>query len=381
MNNPIVSSEMLTEGALNKVCDYIADEILNSYLEKDENSKIVIDIIINNDTLLVIGEISSKTKINIESEIKKQLLKIKFNNYVKNLKVISNIKYDDGNNDQLIFHMEQGIIFGYACDETPELMPASVIYSHQLAKQLYDYIIENNSKFINTCGKVQVNVQYKNNKLSRINSIIIYANYLNEKLDNCERKNLIEKTVKTVITEKLIDNNTKIKIHNYDYYSLSEKNSTIGVSGRNNFSDLYGAHSRYVFCPLSGRGPNKIERSATLMARFIAKNIVATGLIDKVEIGLNYELGTLEPSSIMVNSYGKQFDSGLIDTTDVIYMIKKLFPLNIVEIIKLFDLNNFRYSQISRYGYFGNSNFPWEKLDYVKKIKEYFTKEKGMIFL
>lgn len=117
------------------------------------------------------------------------------------------------------------------------------------------------------------------------------------------------------------------------------------------------------------------------MARFIAKNIVATGLIDKVEIGLNYELGTLEPSSIMVNSYGKQFDSGLIDTTDVIYMIKKLFPLNIVEIIKLFDLNNFRYSQISRYGYFGNSNFPWEKLDYVKKIKEYFTKEKGMIFL
>ena len=221
-------------------------------------------------------------------------------------------------------------------------------------------------------------VEYKNNRLSRINSIYVYLNYLSKEVNSEEINNIIENIIYSVINRKLVDNNTKISIksisNKYELYAY-------GISGRENFNDLYGGYSRYVSSSLCGRSPNYTEITATLMARFIAKNIVAAGLIDKVEIGLNYESGMLEPNSIIVNSYGQQFDSGLINSNDIIIMIKKVFPLKILEIINFFELRKLDYFEVSKYGYFTNEDFPWEKINYAKIIKEYFTKEKGMIFL
>lgn len=378
MNSYIMTSEALTEGNLNKVCDLIANVIMYNYLAKDETSKVTVDVIINDKYLIVLGTIISKAYIDIRSIIKRELLKTSYGINIKDLEIILNIEYNKIDDENVALNIEQGLVFGYACNETNELMPLSIIYAQKLAKKLFNYVIENKTKFINNDGKVQVNVEYKNDRLSRIDSIYVYLNYLNEELNSGEINNIIENIIYTVINRKCVDNNTKILIK-----SINNKNELYiyGISGRKNYNDLYGGYSRYISCPLYGRTPNNIEIPAALMARFISKNIVATGLIDKVEIGLNYDLGILEPRSILVNSYGKQFDSGLINANDIIIMIKKVFPLNIYEIINFFKLLKCDYLENLKYGYFSNTDLPWEKINYAKRIKEYFIKEKGMIFL
>ena len=380
MNSLIMSSEAVTEGNLNKICDLIADLILNSYLEKDENSIVLVDVIINDKFLFVIGSIYSKVTIDVKNIIKEHENLIINNQKINELEIILNIDYYENNNEIIFHNFEQGLIFGYACNETLEFMPYSVIYSQRLARMLFNYMIKNKNKFANYDGKVQINVEYKNNKLYRIDSIIIYINYLKNKLNEIE-KNMIIENIKKIMNEKLIDINTRIMINSTTQNIIYNECISTGISGRNNFNNLYGGYSRYVSCSLCGRNPIKIEKSATYMSRFIAKNLVATGLINKVEIGLNYEFGSLEPNSIIVNSYGQKFDSGMITSDDIIIMIKKIFPLNIKEIIKLFDLNNVKYLKNTNYGYFENENSPWDQLNYVKKIKSYFTKEKGIIFL
>lgn len=372
------TSESITEGHPDKVCDKIADTILDELLKGDKNARVACEVCATTGLVLVMGEISADTYVDIQGIVRKTVKEIGYDRGkigfdAENLAVLVSI--DEQSSDIAMGVKEgegagdQGLMFGFASNENPEYMPTPIVLAHKLTKRLAEVRRAGLVDYLRPDGKSQVTVEYVDGRVNRVDSVVISTQH-NETVSREELTNFItEKVIKYVIPKNLIDENTKIFINPTGRFVIGGPKGDSGLTGRKIIVDTYGGFARHGGGSFSGKDPTKVDRSAAYLARYIAKNLVAAGFADKLEIGLSYVIGVSEPTSIMVNDYG----TGKVEEEIIINAIKESFNLTPLGIINYFDLRRPIYSQISNYGHFGrlDLDLPWEKLDKVQDLKKY----------
>ena len=360
------TSESVTEGHPDKLCDYISDSILDECLKQDKNSRVAVETFASKDTVVIAGQITSNAKFDIEKLAKEKIKEIGYDNAntdmdYRTCNIILNITKQSSDIAMGVDTGgagDQGIMFGYASNETENYMPYAINAAHKLAKQLAYARKNNEISYLRPDGKTQVTVEYENDKPKRIETILISTQHL----DNIDMKQLkediINKVINKVIDKNMIDENTKIYINPTGRFVIGGPLGDTGLTGRKIIVDTYGGYSRHGGGAFSGKDPSKVDRSATYMLRHIAKNIVANGYADKCEIQVSYAIGMKEPLSINVNTYG----TGKKTEEELVNIIKEKFDLTPRGIIEYLDLKNINYTETTNYGHFGKENLPWEKI-------------------
>ena len=374
----LFTSESVTEGHPDKLCDYISDSILDAYLEKDENARVACETVAGKEKIFITGEITSKAQIDIEKVVRNTIKEIGYDNKdididYKTCKIDINIskqsedialgvdKSLESKQGQDIISEgagDQGIIFGFACDETKELMPLPITLAHKLAERLSEVRKQKIIDYLRPDGKVQVTVEYENDKPIRIDTIIISTQH-KENIDlETLKKDIINKVIKQVISEKLLDEKTKYYINPTGRFVIGGPLGDSGLTGRKIIVDTYGGYARHGGGAFSGKDATKVDRSAAYMARFIAKNIVANKLAKKCEIQISYSIGVAKPVAIYVDTFG----TNTIPEEKIVEKIYNTFDLTPTGIIKYLDLKKPIYRKTTNYGHFGKEDLNWEKI-------------------
>lgn len=361
-----LTSESVTSGHPDKLCDFIADSILDAFLKEDKYSRVAVEVMASNNKIYITGQITSNAdNINIEEIVRKAIKEVGYDDIesgldYKNCEIIIDItkqsqdiqaKVDCGGAG------DQGIMFGFACNETEQYMPYGLMLAHKLAERLDTLRKEEILPYLRPDGKTQVTMEYKNNKVNRIDTIIISAQHSpNIKLSQL-RSDILEYVILPVIDMCLFDENTKIYINPIGKFEIGGTIGDTGLTGRKIIVDSYGGYARHGGGAFSGKDATKVDRSASYMLRFIAKNIVANGLADKCELQVSYEIGMEQPISFFIDTFGTEKIS-----KDKIYeIVNKNFDLTPNKIIEQLDLRNANFSKTSNYGHFGKEGFSWEK--------------------
>ena len=374
----LFTSESVTEGHPDKLCDYISDSILDSYLCKDKNARVACETVAGKGEVLVTGEISSIAEVDIEKVVRDTIKEIGYNNEKLDMdyracKVNLNISkqspdiaigvnksLEERSGEDLISEGagDQGMMFGFACDETEEFMPMPIYLAHALSKKLADVRKEKIIDYLRPDGKVQVTVEYENDKPIRIEAIVVSAQH-NDNVDMEKLKNDIkEKVILTVVPKNLLDDNTKYYINPTGRFVIGGPLGDSGLTGRKIIVDTYGGYSRHGGGAFSGKDATKVDRSASYMARFLAKNIVANGFAKKCEIQLSYAIGVAKPISIYVETFG----TARISEEEIVKKIYEKFDLTPRGIINYLDLQKPIFKKTTNYGHFGKKYLPWEKI-------------------
>ena len=376
----LVTSESVTSGHPDKICDQISDAILDECLAQDSESRVACEVAINTGLVLVMGEITTKARLDIPTIVKKTINEIGyfkdedgFDSEAAEIKVSLKRQSPDiaqgVDQNNKIGAGDQGMMFGYATDETEEYMPLSIMLAHRLTKQLEKARKTGVLSYLRPDGKSQVTVEYGNdNQPIRVDTVVLSAQHdetvTHEQIEN----DLIKKVIKECIPEKYLDENTKFYINPTGRFVIGGPNSDSGLTGRKIIVDSYGGVARHGGGAFSGKDYTKVDRSAAYAARYVAKNIVAAGVAKKCEVQLAYAIGVEDPVSIAVNTFG----TSKIPDEEMVDIIKREFPLSPAEIINMLDLKQPIYRQTSVYGHFGNDlKLPWERLDHAEKLKKY----------
>ena len=373
----LFTSESVTEGHPDKLCDYISDSILDAYLALDPFSRVACETVCGKGEIYITGEITSKAKINIEEIVRNTIKDVGFKNAntdidYKTCNIIINISKQSpdialGVDKSLetkqgkmksIGAGDQGLMFGFACDETEELMPLPICLAHKLAKQLTMVRKENLLNYIKPDGKVQVTVEYENDVPLRIDTIVVSSQHTEDTDLEVLRKDIKKYVINKIVPNSLLDEDTKYYINPTGRFVIGGPYGDSGLTGRKIIVDTYGGYSRHGGGAFSGKDPTKVDRSACYMARHIAKNVVANKYAKKCEIQLAYAIGVAKPVSIYVDT----FNTNTIPEEEIINKIKNKFDLTPSGIIDYLDLRKPIYKLTTNYGHFGKPNLSWEKI-------------------
>lgn len=372
------TSESVTEGHPDKLCDYISDSVLDAYLENDENSRVALETIASKGEIYLTGEITSKANVDIESIVRNTIKEIGYDSEeagidYKTCNIRINISKQstdiamgvdnaletrNKNVEAAEGAGDQGMMFGFACDETKELMPLAIMLAHKLAKRLERVRKEKIIDGLRPDGKVQVTVEYEDDEPIRIDTIVVSAQHIQEKNVEELRKEIIENVIKAVVPAELLDSDTKYLVNPTGRFVIGGPYGDSGLTGRKIIVDTYGGYARNGGGAFSGKDATKVDRSATYMARFIAKNIVANKLARKCEIQISYAIGVAKPVSIYVETFG----TNTIPEDEILRIIEEKFDLTPSGIINYLDLKKPIYKQTTNYGHFGKEKLAWEKV-------------------
>ena len=394
MEKFLFTSESVTEGHPDKICDQISDAILDAIMEADPNSRVACETATTTGLVLVMGEITTNAYVDIQKIVRETVREIgytrgKFGFDADNCAVITAIdeqstdiamgvnkaleaKENRMSEDEIeaIGAGDQGMMFGYASNETPELMPYAISLAHKLALRLTEVRKNGTLPYLRPDGKTQVTVEYdENGKPARLDAVVLSTQHSEDVTQEQIHVDIIKHVFDVILPQDMVDADTKFFINPTGRFVIGGPHGDSGLTGRKIIVDTYGGYARHGGGAFSGKDCTKVDRSAAYAARYVAKNIVAAGLADKCEIQLSYAIGVAHPTSIMVDTFG----TGKISETKMVEMIRENFDLRPAGIIKMLDLRRPIYKQTAAYGHFGRTDIdlPWEKTDKAEILKNY----------
>ena len=392
MAKHLFSSESVTKGHPDKICDRISDSILDAIMAQDPNGRVACETCCTTGMVLIMGEISTTANIDIPSIARKAICDIGYDSADKGfdgntcaiitsldkqspdiaMGVDASFELKGGEEDKYNLNGagDQGMMFGYACDETPELMPMPISLAHKLALKLTEERENGDLGYLRADGKTQVTVEYDDDRVVRIDAIVVSSQHSADVELEQIRKDIIEKVIKPTIDPSLIDENTKIYVNPTGRFVTGGPQGDSGLTGRKIIVDTYGGYSRHGGGAFSGKDPTKVDRSAAYMCRYIAKNIVAAGLAKKCELQLAYAIGVAKPVSVMVDTFG----TGVHSDAELAKAVQNVFDLRPAAIIDELDLRRPIYTATSAYGHMGRTDvdLPWEHTDKIDALKAQF---------
>ena len=388
----LFTSESVNEGHPDKVCDRISDSVLDAILAQDKNARVACETFATTGIINVMGEITTTAQIDIPQIVRDAVCDIGYNSAEAGfdgntcavmtsidkqspdiaMGVDNSLEYKDGEDDAYNLHGagDQGMMFGYACDETEELMPLAISLAHKMAIRLTQVRKSGELTYLRPDGKTQVTVEYEDGKALRVDAVVVSTQHNDTVTLEKLRKDILEKVIKPIVPAELFDDDTNIFINPTGRFVIGGPQGDTGLTGRKIIVDTYGGYARHGGGAFSGKDPTKVDRSAAYAARYVAKNVVAAGLAKKCEIQLAYAIGVAKPVSVMVDTFG----TGKYSNDNIAQAVNKVFDLRPAAIIDKLNLRRPIYAQTSAYGHMGRTDIelPWEATDKVEELKSVF---------